>query len=426
MSNFKFSVQTLSSGLRTVLIPYRQVETVTFLILVGVGSRYETPRQAGLSHFLEHMFFKGTSKRPDKREIAEALDNVGAEFNAFTGEEVTGYYVKVPKKHLRLAADVVTDILQHSLFPEEEIEQERGVIVEEIRMYTDNPMAHVHHLWNEALFGNHPLGRRIDGKPETVGAFKRRDFLSYTKQHYHTQNAVVAVAGNFSEPTVMREVERLMQDLAKGKETSAKVAPKKMPAHKFIREFRPTLDQTHLMVGVPGVSVQDERRWATELLAIILGGGMSSRLFFEVREKRGLAYAVRTRLESFVDTGSLVTQAGLRSDKTKIALEIILHEYDRVMQEKVGVDELKKAKEMMRGQLVLGLEETNSMAMFVAAQSLLEKEILNPEEILERVEAVTAEELQTVAQELFVPSRRAAVLLGPQRSSRIFERVLES
>src|SRR3989344_8508229 len=196
MSHFPLIQKTLPSGLRTIILPRPDFETATILVLIGVGSRYETPRQGGLSHFLEHMFFKGTEKRPTTKEISEAIDNVGGDFNAFTTEEYTGYYVKVASEYLEKGADVVSDILLRPLFPAEEIERERGVIQEEIKMYTDNPMRHIHHLWQQAMFGDHPLGRRVDGKHEVVGALKRKDFLAYVKSHYHTGNAIVVVAGN--------------------------------------------------------------------------------------------------------------------------------------------------------------------------------------------------------------------------------------
>ena len=425
MSDFPLINKKLTSGLRTLLMPRSEGETVTFLVLIGVGSRYETSRQSGLSHFLEHMFFKGTERRPDKKDIAEAMDNIGAEFNAFTGEEVTGYYVKVAKEHLELGADVVSDILLHSLFPVKEIECERGVIIEEIRMYTDSPMQHVQNLWKEALFGGHPLGRRIDGAVETVAKFKRSDFVAYTGRHYHAGNAVVAVAGNFNTDKTTELLKNLFKELPQGTETTPCQAPKKLPKQRFVSERRQSLDQTHLVVGVPGVSINDERRWAAELLSVILGGGMSSRLFMLVREKHGLAYAVRTSSESFVDTGGLSTQAGLRSDKADFALELILGEYDRAMNEAVPVKELDKAKRIVRGHMVIELEETNAIAMFTGGQELFKRKVMTPDEIWEKIEAVSTQDIQSVAQELLVPKNRAVALLGPHKSIRSFEKLIE-
>lgn len=424
MSSFNAEVKTLSNGLRTVLLPRRDGETVTFMVLIGVGSRYETPKQSGLSHFLEHMFFKGTENRPTTREIAEAIDNVGGEFNAFTSEEYTGFYVKVDNKHLQRGADVVSDILLRPLFAPEEIEREKGVIVEEIRMYTDTPMRHVWHLWNEAMFGQHPLGQRIDGRPETVNSFSRKDFLNYTKKHYHTGNAVVAVAGKFNAAKVEKLLEELMAPLSTGAATVPKKAPRKAPAKRFIREHRASLDQTHLIVGAPGVPLSDERRWAAGLLALVLGGGMSSRLFLSIRERRGLAYAVRSMTENYTDTGMFMTQAGVRTDKAAEAMKIIMEEYDRVMQEPVNEGELRKVKNMWRGQLMIEMEETNSLAVFAGAQQLLAGKTLTPEEVLEKVEAVTAGDVQKVAQELLPRKTRAAVLLGPQKNARAFEKLL--
>jgi predicted Zn-dependent peptidase len=424
MKNFSITAKTLPGGLRTILLPREEGQTVTFLVLIGVGSRYETPKQSGLSHFLEHMFFKGTKKRPTTKEIAEAIENVGGEFNAFTGEEFTGYYVKVAAEHLEQGADVVADILLNPLFPQVEIDRERGVIIEEIKMYTDTPMRHIGHLWNEALFGSHPLGRRIDGSPDSVSAFMRPDFLRYTRKHYHTQNGVVAVAGRFDMKRTTKLLEQLFQNLPPGRETIPTAAPKKLPQQRLVHEYRKSLDQTHLIVGVPGVDLHDDRRWAAELLATILGSGMSSRLFISVRERHGLAYAVRTSSETYTDAGSFATQAGVRTDKAPYALKLILEEYDRIMEETVSSEELTKAKQMLRGQMVIDLEETNALAMFVGMQELLKKKVLAPVDIWEQVQAVTPDDIQKVAQELLAPERRSLALLGPQKSAAAFTKLL--
>lgn len=425
MIDFSLQRSVLPGGLRLILVPRRERQTVAFLVMIGVGSRYETPAQSGLSHFLEHMFFKGTETRKSSQAIAEAIEGVGGAFNAFTGEEYTGYYVKVAAEHLPRAAEVVSDILLRPLFAPEEIERERGVIQEEIRMYTETPMRHIHHLWQKALFGSHPLGRRIDGTAETVNHFRQQHFLNYVRQHYHTENTVVAVAGCFQSAEAMAAVQRLLAPLPQGQETFPRVAPTVLPKHRLVHEYRKSLEQTHLMVGVPGVSLHDERHWAAELLAIILGGGMSSRLFLSVRERHGLAYAIRTSADSYTDTGSLVTQAGVRLDQGPKALQLIQAEYDRVTEEKVTQPELEKAKQIFNGHLMLELEETNSLALYVTGQELLTKKVLTPEQIKHKVAAVTADEIITVAQTLFDRKRRAAALLSPHRSLTAFERLLK-
>lgn len=421
MADFPIIEKKLPGGLRVVLLPRSERPTVTFLVLVGVGSRYETEKQWGLSHFLEHMFFKGTTTRPTTKEIAELIDGVGGEFNAFTGEEYTGYYVKLATEHLKRGADVVSDILLRPLFAAEEIEREKGVITEEIRMYTSMPMAHVRHLWHTALFGAHPLGRRIDGLEKTVHKLTRKDFVDYTRKHYHTENTVVTVAGGFEPKTTMALLEKLFVDLPRGKASHPKPAPAKVPHQKFVHEYRANLEQTHFIVGVPGVSIKDERRFAVGMLAGVLGGGMSSRMFIEVRERHGLAYAVKTSADEFIDTGSLATQVGAKNEKAELALQLILQEYDRIMAEPVHSAELKKAQEMMIGHLLLELEETNSLAVFAGAQELLEKEIMTPDEIKERVRAVTALEVQAVAKELLDKKKRAIAFLGPQKDVSAFK-----
>jgi len=424
MNDFPVTVKTLPSGLRLILMPRTQMQSVTTMVLIGVGSRYETPRQNGLSHFLEHMFFKGTERRPTTKEIAEAVDGVGGEFNAFTGEEYTGYYVKVASQHLETGADVVSDILLRPLFPVEEIERERGVIIEEIRMYTDNPMRHVQHLWMEALYGSHPLGCRIDGSEKSVSGLKRKDFLSYTKKHYHTGNAVVVVAGNFDPKKAEKLMAKLFAPLEKGEETFPKQWRGKRVSNKFVHEYRKELDQSHIIVGVPGLPRGDKREYAAALLATVLGGGMSSRLFLRIRERHGLAYMVRTSVDSFADTGSFATQSGVRLDKTEDAIRMILEEYDRVIDEPIPQAELDKAKEIVRGQLLLGLEETNAMAIFAAEQELLEKHMRTPQEISAEIDAVTPTEIQELAKEILDKKHRAVALLSPHRSVKKFEKLL--
>jgi predicted Zn-dependent peptidase len=424
MAEFPVANEVLPGGLRAVLLPRKSSHTISFLVLMGVGSRFETPKQGGLSHFLEHLFFKGTKTRPTSKEIAEAVDTVGGEFNAFTSEEYTGFYVTVAADYLNRAADVVSDILLRPLFDPEELEREKGVIVEEIRMYTGNPMAHVQHLWHEALFGAHPLGRRIDGTEETVQAFTRHDFVKYVAQHYHTSNAVVAVAGNFEVEPTLALIRNLFAPLPTGTPAKPKPVTKHTPAHKLQHEYRKSLEQTHIVIGVPGVSLQDPDRFAAQLLAVILGGGMSSRLFLSIRERRGLAYAVRTAHEGFTDSGQFATQAGVRTDKALEATKLIIEEYDRVMAETVGEDELAKAKTMLYGHLMLDLEESNSLAMFAASQEVLTGTIRTPQQLKEAIEATMPQDIQRVARRLLAKKNRAMALLGPQRKSEPFATLL--
>ncbi len=425
MADLKVVKRKLPSGLRLLMIPREEIETVAFMVMVGVGSRYETLKQAGLSHFLEHMFFKGTEKRSDKKEIAEVLDGVGAYYNAFTADECTGYYVKCARENLELATDVVADILLRSLFSEKEIETEKGVVMEEINMYTENPMRHIEHMWRKALYGSHPLGRRIDGTVETVRGFSRKDLVDYAKKNYQADNVVVVVAGNFNEEEVEKLTKDLFADIARSKAKQPRKAPLKLPASKIVNERRAKLEQTHVIVGVPGVGLNDERRWAAELLAVILGGGMSSRLFMEVRENYGLAYAIGTSSDNYIDTGTLHTQAGLRTDKAKFAVQLIMDEYDKIMNEKVSVKELDKVKKYVHGRMVLDLEESSSIALFVGSQELLQEKTFAPSEIWGKLQAVTADDIQSLAQELLEKKKRSLALLGPQRSVAAFEKLLD-
>lgn len=422
--SFSFTQKRLKGGLQVALFPRNEMQSVTFVILIGVGSRYETKSQSGLSHFLEHMFFKGTRNLPKPQHIAQALDDIGAEYNAFTGEEYTGFYVKTARENLSRGVEVVADILLNSQFLEQEIEKERGVIIEEIRMYTDSPMKHVSHLWQEAMFGKHSLGRRIDGSIKTVSSFSRKDFIAYTGKHYHTGNAIIAVAGACQTHEVSTRIQKLFAGLPVGRETYPTQAPRRIPEKRVVFERRTNLDQTHLIVGGPGLSLRDKRRWAAEVLAIILGGGMSSRLFVRVREEHGLAYSIHTSLSSYTDTGSFETQAGLRTDRAEFGLSLICSEYDKACKNLVSEDELARAKEIFRGHFIRNLEESNALAFYGASQLLLEKQFLTPAKVWDAIRSVSRKDVRSVARVLLDPRKRALALLSSHKSPKAFEKAL--
>jgi predicted Zn-dependent peptidase len=393
------------------------------LVLVGTGSKYEKKETNGVSHFLEHMFFKGTEKRPRAVDISSLLDGVGGEFNAFTSEEFTGYYVKVATAHFDLALDVVSDILLHSKFDPKEINRERGVIIEELNMNRDNPMRHVLELWTEVLYGDQPAGWPIGGTKQTVSGILRDNIISYFKQQYVGNNTIVVVAGNTDNGSALVKAKKYFTPLKKGNsyEKDKVVELQRCPA--VLLHTKQT-DQTHICVGVRGFHTFDHKKYVAEVIATILGGGMSSRMFISVRERKGLVYYISTTSDSDTDAGSLYTRAGIDNSKVEQAVRTIIGEYRRLKRTKVSPKELAKAKNYLRGKTYLALEASDDVAEFLGGQEMLENRILSPEEILEQIDAVTPAKIQEVAQEIFRPEKVNLALVGPFENTAKFEKLL--
>ena len=419
-----FKKIVLDNGLRLITVPMPGSKTVTVLILVGTGSEYETKEINGISHFLEHMIFKGTKKRPTPAAIAQELDEVGGEFNAFTSKEHTGYYAKVNYKQLDLALDWISDIFLNSQFPAEEIERERGVILEEINMYMDLPMHYVSNLWEELLYGDQPAGWPIWGKKDVILNLTRDNFFSYFNSQYCAKNTIVCVAGNFDEDSIKEKAEKYFAGLRQEDfKSKLKVAESQHEPGIFIY-FKET-DQTHLCLGVRGYNIFHKDRYAFSLLGTILGGFMSSRLFQEVREKRGLAYYIRTGIEAAADSGYLVTQAGVANTKAEEAITAILNEYKRIRDVKISEEELTRAKEHIKGNTLLNLETSDETASFVAGQEVLKKEILMPEEFFAKIDEVTIDDIQRVSQDIFKSEKLNLALIGPFKERDKFEELLK-
>ncbi|MGB9911586.1 MAG: M16 family metallopeptidase [Microgenomates group bacterium] len=402
-----YSLFTLKNGLRVVLVPMSSVESVTVMVGVGAGSRYETRQINGISHFLEHMAFKGTKKRPTTKEIASEIEGVGGIFNAYTDKEFTGYWVKLPAKYLPLALDILSDMLTNSLFKEEEIEREKGVIIEEINMREDVPMTKVAVEFERLFYGDNSMGWDIAGEKETVVALKRDDFLTYLRQLYFAQNMVLVIAGQKEELKKTNKLIKLIEDyfgqLPKvGKKISKNInyafLNQKKAKQKIIRK---KTEQAHFCLGVPAPSLKDQFRWSTAVLSAILGGGMSSRLFLEIREKRGLAYYITTEYEPNTDSGYLVCRAGVCLDKVNQAIKLVKEEMEKLATKKVEDKELTKAKEMLKGHLILRLEDSQAMADRYAGQLILEGKIRTLAQALEEIDKVGKEEVLKTTRQLF-------------------------
>lgn len=408
-----FEKFTYPNGLRLLTIPMANTETVTVLVLVGTGSRYESKDINGISHFLEHMMFKGTEKRPGALDISTELDAIGAEYNAFTSQEYTGYYVKCASEKLGVALDVISDIFQHSKLDQAEINKERGAIKEEINMYYDNPVRYVGTLYEALMFGDHPLGWDIAGPKENIDRLTRDQFVDYFQTHYVAANTIVAVAGNVEIENVKIKVENYFNSVRQH-DINQPLMFAGAQAEPAIKIFHKKTDQTNINLGfrVP-YGRMDARHDALEVISVILGGGMSSRLFVEVREKRGLAYRIGAGASSYHEAGDFTTSAGLTTSKLEEALEIILREHRKLIETPVSAAELTKTKDYIKGKFAIGLEPSDAQASYYGEQELLEDRILRPEERLAKFDAVTPEQIQEVVAELFRPERLNLAIIGP-------------
>lgn len=414
---------TLSNGLRIITVPMPDTKTVTVLVLVATGSKYETKEINGISHFLEHMTFKGTNKRPMPLAIVEPLDRIGSQYNAFTGQEYTGYYAKANGRHLDLLLDIMSDITLNPKFKQEEINKERGVIIEEINMYEDNPARKIGDIWTYLLYGDQPAGWDTAGKKEIIAKLMRDDFVKYHNDHYVAPKTIVIVSGMIEHNNVTEKIKKLFKSIsgAKGKN---KVATKEFQKKPETKNFYKKTDQTHIVLGVRSYDIFDKRRYAADVLATILGGGMSSRLFQLLRDKMGAAYYVRTFSDESTDTGNLATWAGIDNRRAEEIIKAILEEYKKISRVKVSAAELNKAKEHLEGSLILSIETSDELASFYGFQEILKREILKPEEVIKKVKTVTAGDVLEVAQDIFRPEKLNLAVIGPFKDSKKFANLL--
>ena len=419
-----FKKTTFKNGLRIITVPQKGTRAVTVLVLVGTGSKYEKKEINGISHFLEHMYFKGTKKRPSPRSVAEPLDRVGGIFNAFTSEDYTGYFVKVDKNHLDLALDLVSDIYLNSLLSKKEIEKERGVIIEEINMYLDTPMIYISELWKKILYGDQPAGWEVVGTKGTISKINREQILNYMKSQYVASNTIICIAGKIS---LTQAIDKIREYFSKIKITKPKSKPPVIEKQKKpqILLFPKKTDQTHLALGVRAYNLFHPQKYTLELLGVILGGMMSSRLFEEIRTKLGIAYYVQTNVSIDPDTGFLVTQAGIDNANIKKAILTILKEYKKISQKRVPKNEIKKAKDCIKGKTALLLESSDAQASFYAGQELLEKKILTPEEIFKKIDKISQLDILKVAKDIFQPQKLNLALIGPFKYKERFQKLLK-
>lgn len=419
-----FFVYKYDNNLRLIVAPMENTKTVTVLVLVGTGSKYETKEINGISHFLEHLMFKGTTKRPNTLEISKELDSIGADYNAFTSKEYTGYFAKASFEHLDLILDIISDIFLNSKFDQEEILKEKGVVIEEMNLYLDTPSRYVGDLFEKLLYGEQPAGWPITGEKENIQKLTREDILKYFNTHYLAKNTIVVVAGNVNKDKVKDLVLKFFENIRDGKKVEKPKVFESQDRPMVLVNYKKT-DQTHLCLGVRAYDLFSEKIEALNILGVILGKGMSSRLFISVREREGLAYYIDTGVETYTDSGYLVTQAGVDNNRVEGAISKILKEYKRVKEELISERELKKAKEYIKGKFIIGLESSDAVASFFADQLLLKNEILTPEEKLDKIIKVKSEDLHLVANEIFKPEKINLALIGPFEDSKKFENLLE-
>ena len=402
---------TLDNGLRVLTTTMPHTRSVSICIFIGVGSRYETEPQAGVSHFIEHLLFKGTSKRPTAREICEVIEGVGGIINGGTNKELSLYWCKVAQPHFHLAMDLLADMLLHSKFNATDIENERQVITEEINMGKDSPSQLVDMLVDELLWPNHPLGRDTAGSKQSVAAISREMMLDHLANHYFPSNTVVAIAGARQHQEMVTTVSQALGNWVNLKPRPGYSAYKEQ---KFpqLRIERKETEQTHLCLALSGLSLLHPKRFILDLLNVILSEGMSSRLFTEIRDRLGLAYNIHSYVEHFLDTGSITIHAGVEPKNLQVAIKAILEQLSQ-LKELVPEPELSKAKELSKGRLLLSMEDSRSVAGWMGGQEILTGQILSVDQVMSIIDGITAEELRQLAQELLVSSQLRLAIVGP-------------
>ena len=418
-----FQKSTLKNGMRVVTSEMLHTRSVSMCMFVGVGSRYETDDEAGLSHFLEHMVFKGTTKRPEPQQISAAIEGVGGVINAATEHELTAYWCKVAQPYFEDSLALLFDIFRNSLYEPDSIEKERHVIFEELGMINDYPSYKVEALIDEMLWPGHPLGRDIGGTRESVGGITREMILNFVSAYYTPDNIVVSVAGNVSHEDVVAQVKRLSEGWeAGGCNEWTPYLGSQSEAQSHV-EYRKT-EQAHLSVALPGVSLTHPQRYALDLLSVALGEGMSSRLFVEIREKRGLAYDVHSEVSHFSDTGAIIVSAGVDPKRVYDAVQTILEQVG-ALRDGVPEEELEKAKHLSGGRLMLRMEDTRAVANWMGQSEMLLGYIADVDDVIEEVNAVTTDDVRSLANDLLVTEKLNIAVVGPCRGHQRVRRMLK-
>ncbi len=409
-----FERYKLHNNANVILVPLQDTKSVTVLVMYPVGSRYEPEKLAGVSHYIEHLMFKGTKKRKNTLALTREIDRLGAEYNAFTGKEYTGYYIKTDAKFTKISLDILADMLFNSVFDPKEMEREKGPIIEEIRMYNDNPVMNIDNVFEELMFAGCPLGRDIAGSVEHVKSYQRDDVLAFKQKYYQAGNMTIVIAGAVDEKTkTLVETYFSVGEKVKGLSSKYKPAvfgPEKK-AERIVVQKKQT-DQAQLMMGFPGFQYGNDRNAALSVMNTIFGGSMSSRLFIQIRERRGLAYSVSSSSDTFRDIGYSYIRAGLEAKNINTAISVITKEIEKLVTKGVSQRELSDAKTHIRGALTLSMEDSSAQANWYAKHALFQSTIKTPEERLQEIEAVTREDVQSVAKHIFALNKMRVGIIG--------------
>lgn len=416
---------TLKNGLRVITYPMKGTSTVTLLVVVQAGSKYETKEINGISHFLEHMFFKGTNKRPTAQEISETLDMLGGEFNAFTSKEWTGYYVKADTKHVDLLFDVISDMFLHSKIDAKELEREKGVIIEEMNMYQDTPTRYIEDLIEVLLYGkDQPAGWLIIGSKENIKNMTHGQMRTYLNERYVAKNTAVILAGDIQDhESVEKKVQEYFNDISEHEPSDKLPVIEDQKKPEILLHYKET-DQSHLEMAFRAYRSTHKDIPALNVLSTILGGNMSSRLFINIRERHGLCYYIRSGVTDHIDSGYLNIRAGVDNQRFKMALEMIMGELKKVLKDGVKDAEINKAKEYISGKMNLNLETSSDFAFWIAEQEIIKDKIRTKEEILEKINAVTREDVKRVAEDIFINSKLNLAVIGQYKDKSEFEHII--
>ncbi|MDP6387697.1 MAG: pitrilysin family protein [Candidatus Pacebacteria bacterium] len=405
-------IKTLSNGLKIVMVSMPKSLTTTVLVLTKTGSKYETKNINGISHFLEHLMFKGTEKRSSSREISEELDGLGAQYNAFTGYEYTGYYAQTEARHFKSALEVLSDIYLNATLPTEEIEKERGVIIGEIEMYEDNPKREVWDVFTDLLYGNQPAGWPIIGNRKNIREIKRKDLINYRKKNYVASSTVVVVAGKVDEKKVISEIKKVFSDISTSKKHGKKKTKDLQKKNNILIKTKKT-SQTHLILGFRAYHANHKDNAAATVLAGVLGAGMSSRLFHRIRDQLGAGYYIKSDLDVFTDHGYLAIYTGVDNRRVPEILHAILDEVRLVKSVFVSEKELKKVKNYLIGNLFSSLETSHARAQFYGLEEALGKKLKTPQEYAHEIQKVSARDIKRVAGDIFKTRKSNLALIGP-------------
>lgn len=411
----------LQNGINLILSKNTSTNTATVLVMVKTGSKNESKDTNGISHFLEHLMFKGTKEYESPHKLSIALDNLGGEFNAYTSEEFTGYWIKIEHSKLESALALLSEMLINSTFPEEEINRERGVIIEEMNMIQDDPMRHIYSLFTQCLYGDTPAGRKVIGPKENIETITRETILNYYKTQYNPNNLTIAITGNISNANTLAE--KYFNFTNNSQKTEAKKVTVKQTKPN-IEIINKKTDQAHLSLGFHAYNIDHPKEMTLKLLAAILGGSMSSRLFMELREKKGLAYYTRTFPDFYSDCGYMTTNAAVPATKLEEAIKIILNEYKIIKEIPVTEDELNKVKNIIKGKLAIELEQSDEVAEWYAESHLIRGRIITPEEYISKIEKVSIKDIQDVANELFTTNNINLAIIGDCKDKEEYTKLL--